>query len=79
MLLNIFYHMIFIPVFLFSLQAAVSLLLWGEEVVHKETVCGRRPFFPTNFNQILRSEGNHHRCLSDSSLCDDKRRKVCIF
>ena len=51
----------------------------GEEVIHKETVCGWHPSFSTNFNRILRSEGHHHRCLSDSSLCDDERRKVCIF
>lgn len=49
-LLNILYHVIFIPVFLSSLQAAVSQLLWGEEVLHKETVCGWRPAFSTNFN-----------------------------
>ena len=79
MLLNLFYHMIFIPVFLSSRQTVVSLLLWGEEVVHKETGSGRCPSFLTNFNQVLRSEGHHHRCLSDSSLCDDERRKVCIF
>ena len=53
-LLNIFYHVIFIPVFLSSLQAAVSLLLWGKEIVHKETVCGWRPSFSTNFNTLLR-------------------------
>ncbi|XP_078363533.1 uncharacterized protein LOC144647729 [Oculina patagonica] len=48
----------------------------GEEVVHKETVCGWRPSFSTNFSRILRSERHHHRCFSDSSLCDDERRKV---
>lgn len=79
MILNVVHHVIFIPVFLSSLQAAVSLLLCGEEVVHKETVCGWRPSFSTNFGWILRPEGHHHRCLSDSSLCDDERRKVCIF
>ena len=45
------------------LQAAVSLLFWGEEVVHKETVYGWRSSYSTNFNLILCTEG--HSILED--------------